>query len=299
MSVRARRWLPFSSRQNRSPVRRKTRRLMLESAEARCLMAADGFELLPDASDDSGVSAEVSVVADQDSTARSADGPSPVLMVISNQDFWYQDYADTRATLEAAGLEVVVAATTTDVARPHANSGQGADGGFVTPDLALTDVEAEDYSGIVFSGGWGMAQYQYGYEGTYHNSALSLGNVIVVSEGETTRSESQPKPVLMVIANQDFYHREYYETRESLEAAGLEVVIATTTTDTATPHAVSVIEGREPNVEPDLALSDAKSEDDSAIVFVGGYGAASYQYAYEGTYDNPAAKDQAIVDLVK
>ena len=26
----------------------------------------------------------------------SADGPSPVLMVISNQDFWYQDYADTR-----------------------------------------------------------------------------------------------------------------------------------------------------------------------------------------------------------
>ena len=29
------------------------------------------------------------------------DSPGPVLMVISNQDFWYQDYADTRAALSA------------------------------------------------------------------------------------------------------------------------------------------------------------------------------------------------------
>ena len=337
-----------------------------------------------------------------------ADGPSPVLMVISNQDFWYQDYADTRASIEAQGLDVVVAATSTDTATPHANSGQGSDGGFVRPDLALTDVEAEDYSGIVFSGGWGMAQYQYGFEGTYHNSAYNgsekvkdlvndlinrfveddkyvgavcygvsvlayaevdgtsllkgktvtgwngqapaadgsaqssraqiessganmlesgtigdsstatddvyvegriitaenydsaayfgevVGQKILASheaqpkdEDGSTKDE-QPKPVLMVIANQDFYHREYFETRESLEAAGLEVVVAAATTETATPHAVGVVEGREPNVDPDLALSDVKAEEYSAIVFVGGYGAASYQYAYEGTYDNAA-----------
>ncbi|REK09621.1 MAG: hypothetical protein DWQ36_06105 [Acidobacteria bacterium] len=90
-------------------------------------------------------------------------GPSPVLMVISNQDFWYQDYADTRSSLEAAGLEVVVAASTT---RP------GASRPTVVPDIALADVRAEDYSAIVFSGGWGMAQYQYGFEGTYHDAAL-------------------------------------------------------------------------------------------------------------------------------
>ena len=41
-------------------------------------------------------------------------------------------------------------------------------------------------------------------------------------------------------------------------------------------------------VSPDLALSDVKAEDYSTIVFVGGYGAASYQYANETTYDNPA-----------
>ncbi|MGF1581486.1 MAG: DJ-1/PfpI family protein [Gemmataceae bacterium] len=334
----------------------------------------------------------------------SADSIDPVLMVISNQDFWYQDYADTRASLEAQGLEVIVAAATTEVARPQPGSGQGADGGFVRPDLALTDVEAEDYSGIVFSGGWGMAQYQYGFEGTYHNSAYNgsdelkaavneainefleqdkhvaavcygvsvlayarvdgeslldgrtvtgwngaapgadgstqssreqiesngammlasrsigdpqtssddvfvdgkiitgenyhsgtavgelLGKEVIANAGKVEEpvAESQPEPVLIVIANQDFYHREYYETRESLEAAGLEVIVAATTTETATPHAISVVEGREPNVEPDLALADVNADDYSAIVFIGGYGAASYQYANETTYDNPA-----------
>lgn len=97
----------------------------------------------------------------------------PVLMVIANQDFYYQEYGDTRASLEAQGLEVVVAATTTEVARPHANSGQGADGGFVRPDLALTDVEAEDYSAIVFVGGWGASSYQYAFEGTYNHGAYN------------------------------------------------------------------------------------------------------------------------------
>ncbi len=102
-----------------------------------------------------------------------ADSVDPVLMVISNQDFWYSDYADTRTAIEDSGLEVEVASTSTGWAQPHGNSGQGADGGFVQPDLALTDVEAEDYSAIVFVGGWGSATYQYGFEGTYHNAAYN------------------------------------------------------------------------------------------------------------------------------
>ncbi|MCC9602514.1 DJ-1/PfpI family protein [Stieleria sp. JC731] len=397
--------MSFRSTRHRRP--KTSRRLTFENTEARCLMAADGFELLPDAFIESAVASEISVVATTNDSSASADGPSPVLMVISNQDFWYQDYADTRASLEAAGLEVVVAATTTEVARPHARSGQGSDGGFVVPDLALSDANANDFSAIVFSGGWGMAQYQYGFEGTYHNSAYNgtrdlkvvvndLVNAFVEQDkhvaavcygvsvlafadvdgesllqdrtvtawngaapgadgvGESSRGqierqgatmlpansigdtststddvfidgkiitaqnynsasyfgtvvareviddftsrpndddggtedETEPKPVLMVIANQDFYHREYYESRESIEAAGLEVVVAAATTETATPHAISVVEGREPNVEPDLALSDVNAEDYSTIVFIGGYGAASYQYGFEGTYDN-------------
>lgn len=396
-----------SHKSSQSRHRRKQRRLQLESLEGRRVFSAAPFDgglgELPPLDDGAAreVAAEVSTLAAQQSST--ADGPDPVLMVISNQDFWYQDYADTRTALEAMGLEVRVTAKTTDIARPAANSGQGADGGHVQPDLALSDVEAEDYSAIVFSGGWGMAQYQYGFEGTYHNSAYrgdsdtklvvndlvneflsqdkhvaaicygvsvlaysrldgesllagrevagwhgpapgangaaqnsriqiesngarmfesgaigdnststddvfvdgkiitaenyraatafgeTIAEKVIEAEGlEQPGDQAQPKPVLMVIANQDFYHREYFETRESLEAAGLEVVVAAATTEVATPHAISVVEGRDPHVVPDLALANVDADDFSAIVFVGGYGAASYQYANETVYDNAA-----------
>ena len=407
------------SRSPRSP--RSARRLQMESLEGRRVFAAAAF----DAGYEEPIEEPPALIATlagdlgaSDSSASQADSPAPVLMVISNQDFWYQDYADTRAALEFHGLEVVVAAATTETAKPHANSGQGSDGGFVRPDLALTDVEAEDYSAIVFSGGWGMASYQYGFEGTYDNSAYrgsaalkatvndlindfveqdkhvgavcygvsvlayarvdgeSLlehrtvtgwngaapsadgarqdsrtqvasngaemlmsgeigdpttssddvyidGNIITAENfhaatafGDAVAREviaahedakdaesSEVKPVLMVIANQDFYHREYFETRESLEAAGLEVVVAAATTETATPHAISVVEGREPNVTPDIALADVSAEDYSTLIFVGGYGAAGMQYAHDGQYDyapyNGSAELKEVVnDLI-
>ncbi|MFN0017546.1 MAG: cadherin domain-containing protein [Pirellulaceae bacterium] len=97
--------------------------------------------------------------------------PLPVLMVIADQrDFYYQEYNDTRLSLEAAGLEVDVAATTTRASTPHANSGQGSGSGVVTPELNLASVSASDYSAIVFVGGWGSSMYQYAYPGTYQNS---------------------------------------------------------------------------------------------------------------------------------
>ena len=99
--------------------------------------------------------------------------PEPVLLVISNQDFWYQDYADALAGLTAEGVDVVVAAATTDIATPQSGSGYGADGGLVTPDIALADADADDYSAIVFSGGWGMSVYQYSFAGQYNNGAYN------------------------------------------------------------------------------------------------------------------------------
>jgi len=94
---------------------------------------------------------------------------------------------------------------------------------------------------------------------------------------------ADPKPVLMVIANQDFYWQEYATTRAQLEAAGLEVVVAAATTETAHPQGPQLW----PEVKPDLSLSDVKPEDHSAIVFVGGYGASAYQYDFPGSYDEP------------
>lgn len=96
----------------------------------------------------------------------------PVLMVIADQqDFYYQEYNDTRNSIVAAGVDVQVAATTAAPSTPHWNSGQdiGHDG-VVVPDLTLASVNASEYSAIVFVGGWGSSMYQYAFPGTYQNA---------------------------------------------------------------------------------------------------------------------------------
>lgn len=122
------------------PSRPKARLRSLEPLETRNLMAAD---------------------------------PLPVLMVIANQDFYYQEYGDTRKSLEESGLKVEVAATTTSPSLPHAGSGQGSTSGAVTPSLMLASANADSYSAIVFVGGWGASAYQYSFQGTYANAAYN------------------------------------------------------------------------------------------------------------------------------
>lgn len=92
--------------------------------------------------------------------------PLPVLLVIADQqDFYFKEYNDTRNALMEEGVGVVVAATTTNTSTPHWNSGQVEAGvsGLVTPDIALANVNADDYSAIAFVGGWGSSMYQYAY----------------------------------------------------------------------------------------------------------------------------------------
>jgi putative intracellular protease/amidase len=97
--------------------------------------------------------------------------PLPVLMVLADQqDFYYQEYGDTRISLEAAGLDVKVAAATTNPTFPHQGTGEGSGSGMVTPDIALADADASDYSAIVFVGGWGSSMYQYDFPGDYGNN---------------------------------------------------------------------------------------------------------------------------------
>lgn len=88
----------------------------------------------------------------------------PVLLVIADRDFHYQEYINTRRSLEASRLTVKVAATTTDRAFPFPNTGQptGSDGS-LTPDLPLRSVNSKEYSAIAFVGGWGSSMYQYAY----------------------------------------------------------------------------------------------------------------------------------------
>ncbi len=103
---------------------------------------------------------------------------------------------------------------------------------------------------------------------------------------------AEPLPVLMVVADkQDFYYREYAETRQALEERGLTVVVAATTRDTTYPHPGTGQGATSGAVTPDLALSDVNPNLYSSIAFVGGWGASMYQYAYndpnaDGTTDN-------------
>lgn len=127
----------FSVSQSRHSKSRMRRRFGLERLERRDLMAAD---------------------------------PLPVLMVLADQrDFYYREYGETRIGLEAEGMDVVVAARTTNPTVPHPGTGETGSGQ-VIPDIALANVNAADYSAIVFVGGWGSSMYQYAYPGDYQNN---------------------------------------------------------------------------------------------------------------------------------
>jgi putative intracellular protease/amidase len=101
-------------------------------------------------------------------------------------------------------------------------------------------------------------------------------------------SAAEPLPVLLVIANQDFHYAEYAAVRVALEAQDLQVVVAAGNTRSAIPQGP----GLGLPVQPERALAEARAEDHSAIVFVGGWGASSYQYAFSGTYANGAYQPQ-------
>ncbi len=336
---------------------------------------------------------------------------SRVLMVIANQDFWYADYALPRQALEANGVQVTVAAASTEMAYPHAGSGEGADQGQVQPDISLLEANADDYDAILFVGGWGASAYQYAVSDSYFNAhyngspalrsktnalinaflaqdkyvtALCHGVTIlawarvngvspltghevtgwngaapgshrlphqarghiesngaqmlasgavglphtsaddVIVSGQIITAEDYrsgyllgevlaqrlaasapvptpvptaqpstaapqketPLPILLVIANQDFYYREYAEPRAAFESAGIAVVVTAEQVQPSFPHP-NTGESGSGEVMPDLRLDQVNAQDYSAVVFVGGWGSSQYQYAFEGTYQNP------------
>jgi len=75
-----------------------------------------------------------------------------VLLIISPTDFQDQEYTVTREVLEDAGYEVAVASGTLDTA-------VGTDGTQVQPDIALQDVDVDDYVAVAFIGGGGCTVY--------------------------------------------------------------------------------------------------------------------------------------------
>jgi|GEM_PF-1645827 len=110
-------------------------------------------------------------------------------------------------------------------------------------------------------------------------------------------------PVLMVIANRDFYYREYSEPRLALEAAGIPVVVGAGALGMAIPHSGTGFAAGDGAVRVNVTISDADASDYSAICFVGGWGASMYQFARpfsysNGTYEGTPAVRNAVNELI-
>ena len=94
--------------------------------------------------------------------------------------------------------------------------------------------------------------------------------------------------VLIVIANDGFFYREYADPRQELERAGFTVEVAAARRAPCRPHTNSGQGGSDGIVHPDLAIADADPSRYRAILFSGGWGSSMYQYAFQGSYNNSA-----------
>ena len=125
-----------------------------------------------------------------------------VLMVVANQDFYWDEYAKPRAELERAGIHVVVAAAAKGTCRPHSSSG----GHPIQAELAVERAEAKDYQAILFVGGWGAASYQFASRERYLNPTYNgrpamraavnglIGDFLRQGGGWIRQSVEQPTP---------------------------------------------------------------------------------------------------------
>jgi protease I len=75
-----------------------------------------------------------------------------ILFLLPSSAFREEEYFSARQALEKRGLKVVVASTIRQGA-------VGSEGNTVTPDLLVSEVNPEDYAGIVLIGGHGSSQY--------------------------------------------------------------------------------------------------------------------------------------------
>ena len=75
-----------------------------------------------------------------------------VVMIVARRDWRDEELLEPRRILEAAGAEVVVAASSLQPAK-------GMLGATVAPDVLLADVDAEQYDAVIFVGGPGAQEY--------------------------------------------------------------------------------------------------------------------------------------------
>lgn len=122
-----------------------------------------------------------------------------------------------------------------------------------------------------------------------------LGAAVMVLAWAAVGAAQETKPaVLLVIANQDFFYREYDEPKKALEAAGFRVDVAAPRKGTCRPHANSGQTGGG-EVTADLAIADADAKKYETVIFAGGWGASVFHYNFAVRYHEPAYNGEAAM----
>jgi len=84
--------------------------------------------------------------------AQEANAAKKAVMIIANQNFQDDEFAQPKAVLEEIGIQVTVASTSLDEA-------VGMNGLKAKPDILMQDVNVADYDAVIFIGGSGATVY--------------------------------------------------------------------------------------------------------------------------------------------
>ncbi len=135
---------------------------------------------------------------------------------------------------------------------------------------------------------------------TTHTSRLGLtlaaASLAVASLSTPSVAAAESKlvksgPGVLVLSGTNFSLEEYRAVRASLERQGLEVRVAAPSLAPAIPWGGSTADA----VQPDLPIWAVEPARVAGIVFVGGWGASAYQYAFSGTYANALYRPDPLV----
>lgn len=173
-------------------------------------------------------------------------------------------------------------------------------------DLSILETWRLPSKRILGIGAWDSETLFHSVEVRSVNGTIDLASTTSPSRPRTPASTTAPKDpqpatmprrrpvseggdrVLIVIANDGFFYREYADPREELERAGFAVEVAAGRKAPCRPHDHSGQGGSDGIVHPDLAIADADPNRYRAILFSGGWGSSMYQYAFQGSYNNRA-----------
>lgn len=150
------------------------------------------------------------------------------------------------------------------------------------PDAPVAPSEPETPStGVVRP----QAQPEASSNGAAGGGSVVVGGGTYSAGGSVEPADASGMTALLVIGNADFDYREYSEAREQLERKGHDVKVAAAQQSIATPKPGTAAAGGG-TIMPDVTLANADPAAFDALLILGGWGASSYLYGFDGAMTN-------------